>query len=381
MIKILHLSTAMDWGGNEQVLVDLIAQLELYETQNWVLCHKDSPIEKYCLANGLRHLSYKKVKAYDKGLLQHLRNLCDTYNFDVLHMHTSNSLTTYVVADLLHKLSPVSIYSRKGLLEGSTPISRLKYNYRGLDAIICVSNAVKQSFGKLVLPSNRDKLHVIHDGIDIHRLDGPASIKLREKFNIPKDKLVIGNIANHWRAKDLKALVGAAHHLVHVLGKEEAHFVQIGAFTKHTEGLKKLSLKLQIDQAITFTDKVPNANNLMPQFDIYAMSSVREGLPLTVYEALYHGIPVVSTEAGGIPEAISNGFNGFLSPVKNPQKLATNLCLLMEDPSLRTAFAERSYQKFQQNFTSGTMAKNHLRLYRDLLKRKVRAKDGHSEDL
>jgi glycosyltransferase involved in cell wall biosynthesis len=96
-----------------------------------------------------------------------------------------------------------------------------------------------------------------------------------------------------------------------------------------------------------FTERQELAH-IMAETDIFAMSSLLEGQPLSLVEAMSYGCPIVATTVGGIPELIHEGTNGLLCNPGDPDGLAQKICALIEDPSLRMRLgqeARRSYEK------------------------------------
>ncbi len=95
-----------------------------------------------------------------------------------------------------------------------------------------------------------------------------------------------------------------------------------------------------------FTDR-EELTRIMSGTDIFLLSSILEGQPLVIVEAMAYGCPIVSTNVGGIPELITDGVNGFLCPSENPQCLAEKIKLLIDDAALRERFghAARSFYK------------------------------------
>ncbi|OYX84026.1 MAG: hypothetical protein B7Y83_09500, partial [Flavobacteriales bacterium 32-34-25] len=189
--------------------------------------------------------------------------------------------------------------------------------------------------------------------------------KIRQLFDISDDKLIIGNIANHVKAKDLPTLIKTMNYLVNEKKMKNIHLVQIGKFTsKLTTEIKNLISIYKLEDFITLTDFQAHALDFLVQFDVYVMSSEREGLPLTIYEAFLKKIAVVSTKAGGIPEVIVHGQNGYLSEVKDYESLASNIQLLLKNENIKEVFAERSYKLFFKKFTAVKTAENTLELYK-----------------
>lgn len=366
-MNILHLSGSTGWGGNEQQLVDLVYGLEKIHVSNILFCFEDSPLEIYAIENNLNYYSIPKVKAYSLKYAKLLNSYVKKHQPDIIHIHTSNSVTAFVVADIIYKLKTPTIFSKKGIGGSTSKLSIFKYNYKNINKIVCVSEAVKEAFKNILKTSNHHKLCVVYDGIKVERSENKSTINLREKFSIERSKILIGNIANHTRAKDLVTLVKTANELVNNLGVKNIHFIQIGKKGKYSNEFSPLIQEYNLDSFFTVTGFLENAMDLLSQLDIYIMSSEREGLPITIYEAFLKKIPIVTTKAGGIPEAIIHGENGMLSDVKDFKSLGKNLKKLLSDTPLQKSFAEKSHKLLFEKFTTTQLAENTLSIYKNLI--------------
>ncbi|PKQ44293.1 glycosyltransferase family 4 protein [Confluentibacter flavum] len=366
-MKILHVSGATGWGGNEQQLFDLIFGLQKLGIDNAIFCFKNCPVENIAKNKNIKYSSIPKVKAYSFNYAKSLNKYNDEYKPDIIHIHTSNSLTAYVIADFIFKLKRPTVFSKKGISGAMGLLSTFKYNYININKIICVSEAVKEAFIKVIKPKNYYKLCVVYDGINIERSENKSFVNLRKDFNIPEHAILIGNLANHSNAKDLVTMVKTAKELIYNQEIKNVHFVQIGREGKNTKEFMPLIKEYGLEPYFTCTGFLENAMDLLSQLDIYLMTSEREGLPLTIYEAFFKKIPVVSTKAGGIPEAIQHGYNGLLVNIKEAELLAMNLKTLIVDAELQKMFVERSYKLLFKKFTASQCAVNTLNVYNSLL--------------
>ena len=370
MKKILHLSGAISWGGNEQQLVDAIFGLDKLSIENIIYCFKDSPLESYAKKNYLMFESVPKAKLFSYKYTKALSKYVKKHNINIIHLHTSDSVTAFVVADLLFHLKTPAVFSKKGISTKKKGLSIYKYNYKNIKKIVCVSNAVKKSFKTTLKPKNHHKLSIVYDGIKIERKENKSQVNLRDNYKIPKEKIVIGNIANHTRAKDLITFIKTVNELVNVENIKNVHFVQIGKQGKYSNNFIPLIKEYNLEEYITITGFMENAMDILSQFDIYMMTSEREGLPITIYEAFLKKTPVVSTKAGGIPEAITHNENGLLSEIKDYKHLAKNLKLLIFNSKLQNKFADKSYELLFAKFTTIQLAANTLKIYKDILNEK-----------
>lgn len=370
IMKVIHINGAGSWGGNEQQMGDFIPELEKLGVENIIFGRPDSPLHKYCQENEIPFITAKDGKLSKKANYRYLKEIVAEYKPDVLHLHSSNAVTLFMISDILYGLKTPTVQSKKGMGRSMSFLSKVKYNYKNIDKIICVSGATKDSMEKDVIRKrNKDKLLVIYDGINFERLKTDAHENLRSIYDISKDKFLIGNIANHTAAKDLSTLLKMMHHLVYNLNFKNIHLIQIGEFSWMTDGLKSLCSELKLEDYITFTDFQQNANSFLSQLNLYVMSSEREGLPLTIYEAFYKRVPVVSTKAGGTPEVIIDGENGFLAEVGDFKTLAEKIKLLLESPELQSEFRERSFSLVNEKYGTSQTAKNTLAVYKSVIKK------------
>lgn len=368
-MKVLHLSGSKHhWSGNEQQLADLMRNLETIGVESAVFCYENSAIEHYVQEHQILYFSQRRRSIYSPKLAYQLKKVIKEHDFDVIHVHTSNFLTLFMVSDLLYCLHIPTVFSRKGLRERSGRLSQLKYNYKGINRIICVSQAVCTNFKTLLKPQNHSKTIVIYDGISVDDVPTPDPIlDIREKYSIPEEQHLIGNIANHVEAKDLPTMVKTVDYLVNKLGRKDIHLLQIGEKTEITEHLEHLIKTYDVSRFITFMGKVEHAKMFMPQFDLFLMTSQSEGLPLTIYEAFLNKVPVVSTNAGGIPEAMTRGENGYITEIGNYKQLAEDIVFVLDNKEKQESIVRNAYSLLMNRFTALQCAKQTKELYESIL--------------
>jgi glycosyltransferase involved in cell wall biosynthesis len=366
-MKVLHISGANAWGGNEQQLIYCIPELNSMGVENIVFGMNNSVLEKQCLLNDISFIKVKGSKLNKFSNFRYVKCLIDDIKPDLIHLHTSNSLTFYVLIDLFLKLKIKTVFSKKAISASSSFMSKFKYNYKGIDAVFCVSKSVQHDFSQTLSTNNKKKLVVIPDCVPVKIIDKKSKINLREKYNINKNCFVIGNIANHTSAKDLMTFINVADYMVNILKRNNVVFFQIGEFTKLTGDYLNIIEEKKLQKNIFFTDKIEDASSLNIQFDVFLMTSQREGGPTSVLEAMLVGVPIVTTNVGIIPEAITDGINGFVSPVKDSVNLASKISLLLDDENLRKSFVENSSLVIKDNFTASVIAKKTFNEYKRII--------------
>ena len=117
----------------------------------------------------------------------------------------------------------------------------------------------------------------------------------------------------------------------------------------------------------SFTNRA-ELHRIMNETDIFVMSSVLEGQPLALVEAMSYGCPIVATRVGGIPELIQDGINGLLCVASEPECLAKKICTLIEDNSLRQRLGQAARQSYELGPYQPTAVSEHLySIYQEVL--------------
>ncbi|MDP8962201.1 MAG: glycosyltransferase, partial [Actinomycetota bacterium] len=143
--------------------------------------------------------------------------------------------------------------------------------------------------------------------------------------------------------------------------------LMVGDGEEH-DALKRQSVRLGIGDRVHITGWTDDVHHFLAQSDIFVLPSRSEGFPLAIVEAMLAGLPVVASRVGGVPEAVRNGETGLLVPKDDPDRLATALQRLIDDPELRLGMGRRG-RDVATSFTDERMAGSYLELWRQLAAR------------
>ncbi|WP_233194520.1 glycosyltransferase family 4 protein [Aquimarina sp. I32.4] len=363
-IHILHLSAVTNWGGGENHIENLCSELSITnpEVKNTIFCVNNSPFHERLKNTGIQFTTATLGIKIDPRYIFELGRFCKKETINLIHIHDPSAIQLAIIADKLYNLPPF-IFSKKT----SFPIKQrkktlYKYNYSKIKKILCVSEETKKVAEKGIY--DHDKLITIYHGTNLKTKSSETSFQLRDKYNIPKSKKIIGNIANHIRAKHLDTWVDIADNLINKEKRNDFFFVQIGTFTERTEALLNRIKELKLENYMLFLGYTINASNFIPQFDISLITSQSEGIPQFIYESMYHKVPVITTNVGGIPEIIEHNNNGLLSDMHDHKTLANHVVNLSKNPQLQMDFIEKGYKKLIENFTTNNMAQQTLVVYK-----------------
>lgn len=231
--------------------------------------------------------------------------------------------------------------------------------------IICVSKFDKQQALKYKVGAP-EQLVTIHNGYDLDKIKIQKS-----KFKTAnQNSKIVGTIANLYPTKGINYLIDAAHILYSKFHIPDSEFVVIGE-GRERKNLESRIKKLGLEKNFFLLGAKPNAAQYLSGFDIFVLPSVKEGFPYTILEAMAAGLPIVATQVGGIPEAITHQKEGLLVPAQNPEALAEAILKLLGDPNLAQTLARNAENKVSEFSLSAMLARTQ-RVYEEVLQNQKR---------
>ncbi len=217
--------------------------------------------------------------------------------------------------------------------------------------------SLTQSMKKNVVECTRmpsEKVRVILLGTDIQRFNPEKYDQCEERkvFALPQDKKIIGTIGRLDPGKGQEVLLRAVPDVVKL--HPDAFFVIAGDETAGEPGYKKqlieLCRTLAIEQYVSFLSFTKDVPQLLASFDIFALPSFCETFGIVVIEAMAMRKAVVATNAGGVPEIITDGKTGLLVEPRDSNAFARAIHRLLDDETLRSTLANSACEEAVQRF-------------------------------
>lgn len=308
--------------------------------------------------------------AFKTGLRDSVRLHHEAFNrlskksgFSLIHVHAG---IEYVVAASLasreFRRMPIVFTAHGYPSAASYLISGVLAN-RLADEIICVSDAERKKAAQYGW--SKTKLSTIHNGVPDPSLAGLPG-QVRTDWNIPATTCVIGTVVRLERVKGIDYLISA---MPKVISKyPDTVLIIVGDGSKRSE-LTFLSQKLGIAKNIIFTGQLEDPGPLFSMMDVFVLPSLVDAFPLAVLEAMAFSLPVVTTEVGGIPEAVIHNKTGILVPPCNSEAIACALLELAKNQTIRKAHGTAGRKRFEEHFTDSAMAHRTLAVYQRTLAR------------
>jgi L-malate glycosyltransferase len=143
------------------------------------------------------------------------------------------------------------------------------------------------------------------------------------------------------------------------------HGVIIGSGSQG-DALQQYCKRNGVESHITFTGFRKDVIDILPQLSIFLMTSKEEGLGTSILDAFASKVPVVATDAGGIPEMVSHLKTGMLGEVGNSKMLADHISQIIHNDNLRTTLTDGANEKVKE-FSKQIMANKTYQVYQELL--------------
>ena len=305
--------------------------------------------------------SFRNARALSTGrkLFTWLRH----HRIDVVHAYDPYS-DTFAVPVARAASTPLVVASQRWWRDPPGRLLRLGTNasYRIAHCVIVNSERVRRRL--IAQGHSSDRVHTVSNLVEPHLFDVPTDQELevqRSHVGLVPGLPVIGIVARLTQVKDHATFLRAAALLI--AEGVNAQFVVIGDGELRNE-LEGLVDSLGIRDVVHFTGMVRTSSNISSLLDVAALTSLAEGFPNAVVEAMAAGRPVVATDVGGTPDALLHGHTGYLVPPSNPRELADRFRELLEDPALVARMGQRAREVALSQYSAPIVIEQLLAIYR-----------------
>ncbi|MDZ4940888.1 glycosyltransferase [Clostridium perfringens] len=303
--------------------------------------------------NGIKSYSLRFSNKQIFSTLKGLKNIIKENDIKIIHAHDNNaSLNAYLVKKLYrldikvisHIHSCYPFLKENGINKKIDSFFRQRYDFN----IIC-GNLVYDFYKENSNYFNLDKMNILPNAIDINEIINfnlSKSKSLREEFNIPSNKTILGFVG---RLCDIKGLIP----FLEEFSKNKEDFndcrvLLVGSGEQEGE-IKELIKKLKLQDLVILTGFRDDVYKFYPIIDIFFLPSLYEGLPIVLLEAMAFKKAVVSMNVGSISEVVINGETGFL--VENELREFINKMKIFKDnKNLRINIGNRAFNHVSEKY-------------------------------
>jgi glycosyltransferase involved in cell wall biosynthesis len=374
MIKIMHLITDLDTGGGEMMLLKLLQTINLSSFKNVVV----SMMDLGTLGSQIESMG---IPVYTLNMQRGIPNpLAFTKLLRIIRNEQPTLLQTWLYhADLMGVLA--------GTIKGipviwnvlCADIDLSKYSFMTSVVFSCCKRLSDKPVAVIVnstaglsfhqsLGYNPRSWQVIPNGFDINLFhpNGNARKEFRRELGLSQDSILIGIVARDDPMKDLPNFIYAGGILLKESITNDIHFIMVGrGINQNNQELNSLIENNGWGERFHLLGERGDIPMIMAALDTFCLSSLSEGFPTVIGEAMACGVPCVVTDAGD--SAVIVGDTGKVVPVKNPEALATAcLDLINMTAPERLELGKRARERIEQNFNLPVVVARYEDLYREI---------------
>jgi glycosyltransferase involved in cell wall biosynthesis len=364
---VLHLIDTGGIGGAETVYLNLVRGLDPSRWDHVAVVPSRGWLYGQLADCGITPIVLAERSSFDVGYFARLSRIIRQHRVDLIQGHLFGSAVRAALLACVLRIPAVGTIHGTIDLKSNERFRRLKVAAinRGLKRVVFVSELLRRSFLDTV-PLRADRATVILNGIKPRPVFAADGAAFRKEFGLSPGDFVIGTIANPGPAKGLDVLLDAA--AIIKTQAPAARFVVVGELDQG-RGSELIAGRdaRGLTSEVILTGFRSDTHRALAAFDMYALTSRTEGLPLSLLEAMAAPLPVVATRCGGPEEIIDDRISGTLVQNGSASAIASAILQLRADVDERRRMANAGREVVMSRFTLKRQVDAYDQLYRECL--------------
>lgn len=360
-MKIAIILPSLHMGGGEKFAVDLSNELAKDENNKitlYVIAKLDKKMILLSRINqNIKLISLNKGNGFDYKILFQIYKLLKKNKFDIVHTHLRSLLYLSLSIISLQKIKYIHTFHTIIKEEASSFLYRyffkFCFTYLNLTPVAItpeVSKGIQSTFG------NQHSTMILNGVSTINKSHRFQEVKQEiSKYKINKDTKIFINIARVTEVKNQKLLIEVFKNI-----NQNAILLIVGSLENEPQYAKECQELIGTSANIFLLGEKDNVADYLYCSDALCLSSIYEGLPLVILEAMSIGLPTLSTNVGGIPDVITNAKNGYLS---EDMSSGSYIKMIHHFLNNSTIVKEDIYLTFIKKYSMDICTSNYLKLY------------------
>jgi len=366
-IRILHLRKSEGIYGAEKVIISLSeGNRDSYVAVVGCIYDLRHPVLDLVVEAQQKGVAAETIickSRFDLRTLVHIIFLIRKWKIDIIHSH---GFKADVYGWLATRWTHTPIVATKHGWTSSNSMIRLwewvdMFFLKFFDQLVAVSEDVKHKLVTKRIPEYRVKM--ISNGVGVRTVEPQEITSIRTELGLKKTNQVVGIVGRLSIEKGHRFFLEAAKQIIKEV--PSARFLIVGEGPLRNE-LEEYTSFLNLKRIVFFAGYRSDAEKIYHLMDVVVSSSLREGLPLTLLEAMAAAKPVVATSVGGVNNLIQHSKNGFLVPPEDPDSIAQYVIELLKNNELRIKVGKEALKVIQEKYSSEKMVEAYTLLYRNL---------------
>lgn len=368
-MKVLYLLDSLNRGGAEMQALDVCRNAKDFGIEVTVVAAGGGTLEDQFRESGVEYIRLQRKFPVDIYLASQLRKIIKERRIEIVHGYQAVDGVHLYLASRSQK-GVKRVLSFQGFIADKRNRLASKFLIPRMDANIVVSRGMQNWMTQNDRLDTSKKFSVIYNGADPKRLV-PSGNSIKAELGLDKDALLIGMVGNFYRdpRKDQLTLCKALPRVFAEFPNAHCVFagrIEGGAEDKMADCLN-VCVENKIIERVHFLGARSDVPDILAELDVFVFSSLHEGLPVAVSEAMLAGVPMIVSDIEPLLEATRNGEFGEVFPVKNAEVLSEKILKLLRDIGHRKDLADRALQFARETFSIEAHLRELKKLYQSLL--------------
>ncbi|MCC3358349.1 N-acetyl-alpha-D-glucosaminyl L-malate synthase BshA [Bacillus sp. REN16] len=311
-----------------------------------------------------------KYPPYDLALASKMAEVTKREKLDLLHVHYAipHAACAYLAKQMVGGDVKIvtTLHGTDITVLGYDPslTELIRFGIEQSDAVTAVSKSLVEQTYELIEP--KKEIKTIYNFVDEKIYYKRDEANLRKRYGIGEDEKVIIHVSNFRKVKRVPDVVYAFN----LIQKEvKSKLLLVGDGPELTTA-RKLINKFGLTDKVLLLGKQENLSELYSISDLKLLLSEKESFGLVLIEAMACGVPTIGTNAGGIPEVIEEGVDGYICELGDIEDIANKSIALLKDFNLHKKMSDQAIRSVQQKFNSERIVNEYEDLYYSILTNK-----------
>jgi glycosyltransferase involved in cell wall biosynthesis len=358
----LHIDTARTWRGGQSQVMYTVMGLRARRERAALVAHPEGELYRR-MSEGTDLIPLAPRNEIDLTAAWRLSRVIKQLTPDVIHAHDPHGVAMAATALSIVSPSPAPALVASRRIEFRIAHNSFsKWKYGRVDCFIAISEAVRERLIADGIP--RAKTTVVHEGVDVERIVHLPAANVHAAFYLPTHAPIVGNIGALVPQKGQHHLIDAAAAVVRAV--PDVRFVICGD-GELRQPLEEHIKRRHLERHVFLAGFRMDAIELLKGFDLFALSSLHEGLCTSLVDAMAASKAAVATRVGGVPEVVADGETGFLVPPRDHDAMAERIIELLKDDALRARMGQAALRRARDQFTVARMVDGTMATYERLL--------------
>lgn len=368
-MRVLHFLDTLNRGGAETQVLDICRNAADLGLQVTFVTAQGGVMEKDFRRTDVDFYKLNRRFPVDLYLASQLRKIIKEQEIQIVHAYQAvEALHLHLAARGLKNVRRVLSF-QGGMPPDWKNRRALKFLIPRMDANIAVSRGLKKWHAEID-NFDTENFTVIYNGADMKRLQ-PTEKSLREELSLPKDALLVGMVGNFYREprKDQLTICRALPKVFAEIPNVHCLFagkITGGAEEKMADCLN-FCIENKIIERVHFLGGRSDVPDILAALDLFVFSSLHEGLPVAMTEAMLTKVPLIVSDIEPLLEASGDGKYAEIFPAQNAEVLSEKILKLLKDGNLRKDLANRAFDYARENFSIEAHVQSLKNLYEKLL--------------